>query len=73
MALRWVLLLAAAALCACAPPHPPTTVMGAARACDLRVDVGDDHECAVRHVAPTDNVQLLTNATRAQEIIVRPR
>jgi hypothetical protein len=67
------MLAAAAALCACAPQHPPTTVMGAARACDLRIDVGADHECAVQHVTPADNVQLLTNATRAQEIRVTPR
>ena len=41
--------------------------MGAARSCDLRVDVGADHRCAVQHVTPPQEVQLITNSTSAQE------
>jgi hypothetical protein len=67
MALRWIALLAAAALSACAAQRAPTTAMGAPRACDLRIDVGDDHRCAVSHVTPPRPEQLITNATTMQE------
>jgi len=67
MALRWIALLAALALSACAAQRSLTTVMGAAPSCDLRVDIGADHRCAVRHVTPPREVQLITNSTSAQE------
>jgi hypothetical protein len=77
MALRWTafsLLAPAALVAACAAPGAPSTqAMGAGPACDLRIDVGADHRCAVTHVAPVDQQQLLTNATHAQEAQTTPR
>jgi hypothetical protein len=67
MALRWIVLLPAVALAACAAQRAPTTVMGAAPACDLRIDIGNDHRCAVRHVSPARQQQLITNSTTMQE------
>lgn len=67
MALRWIALLALATLSACAAQRPATTAMGAPASCDLRIDVGNDHRCAVRHVTPPRDVQLITNSTSAQE------
>ncbi|HEY8049765.1 MAG TPA: hypothetical protein VIE63_11375 [Ramlibacter sp.] len=46
--------IAAAALAGCAASAPDTTAMGAGPACDLRLDVGADHRCAVTHVTPPD-------------------
>jgi hypothetical protein len=68
MALRWLPLLAAAALAGCAAPRAPQTqVMGAGPACDLRIDVGADHRCAVQHVTPPDPQDRLTGSMRAFE------
>jgi hypothetical protein len=77
MALRWfapvaLALLATLAGCAARNAFPTTTLMGAGPACDLRIDVGSDHRCAVQHVAPADDVQLLTNGMHAQEVRTAP-
>jgi hypothetical protein len=45
------------------PGSPDTTAMGAGPSCDLRVDIGTDHRCPVRHVAPEQSEQLITNGT----------
>ena len=50
----------AAALAGCASPANDTTAMGAGPACDLQVDVGADHRCAVTHVTPPDPQAQLT-------------
>jgi hypothetical protein len=71
---RIALTLALATLAGCAANNvPDTTLMGAGPACDLRIDVRDDHRCAVSHVAPADDVQLLTNSTHVQEVRTAPR
>jgi hypothetical protein len=68
MALRWFAFVAAAALAACASTgSPDTTAMGAGPSCDLRIDIGADHSCPVRHVAPDQGEQLITNGTRTHD------
>jgi hypothetical protein len=41
--------------------------MGAGPSCDLRIDIGADHSCPVRHVAPDQGEQLITNGTRTHD------
>jgi hypothetical protein len=68
MALRWLAIVAAAALSACAAPgSPDTTAMGAGPSCDLRIDIGTDHRCPLRHVAPDESEQLITNGTHTHD------
>ncbi|HTH79717.1 MAG TPA: hypothetical protein VL593_12115 [Ramlibacter sp.] len=68
MALRWFALLALASLAACANPGAPqTAAMGAGPSCDLRIDIGADHSCPVRHVAPDEGEQLITNGTHTHD------
>jgi hypothetical protein len=71
MALRFIGCLAfgaLAALAGCAAPHAPdTTAMGAGPACDLRIDIGNDHRCPVRRVSPDEGQQLISNGTRTHD------
>ncbi len=68
MALRWFALLALALLGACAAPSAPdTTAMGAGPGCDLRIDVAGEHRCPVRHVAPDQGSQLISNGTHSHD------
>jgi hypothetical protein len=61
-------------LAGCAGTAPPrTAMMGAGPECDLSVDVGADHRCAMTHVTPPDEVQQLTNGMRTEEIRTAPR
>lgn len=56
-----------AAVAGCAAQRTPTAAMGAGPACDLRVDVGTDHRCALQHVSPDDGQQLISNGTHTHD------
>jgi hypothetical protein len=61
--------VAGLAIAGCAASSGPgTNAMGAGRACDLRIDVGVDHRCAVAHVTPPDARAELTNGMRTFEL-----
>ena len=62
----------AAALAGCAVPAD-TRVMGAAAACDLRVETRHDRFCAVQHVSPPDAHTRLTHSMREFEAQTLPR
>jgi hypothetical protein len=66
MALRWIALLALAALAACSSP-PRTNAMGAGPGCDLRIDVRGEHRCPMTHVSPDQGEQLISNGTRSHD------
>ena len=65
--------LAALALAGCATSRPDTTAMGAGPSCDLRVDIGADHRCAMTHVTPANDEWQLTNGMRTFEAQIQPR
>jgi hypothetical protein len=64
--------IAVAALTGCAA-RPTTQAMGAGPACDLRIDLGPDHRCAVTHVTPPDPQAQLTWEMRQFELQSQPR
>ena len=59
---------AVSVLAGCAWDRPDTTAMGAGPSCDLRLDVGADHRCAVTHVTPPDPQAQLTWEMRQFEL-----
>jgi hypothetical protein len=64
--------IALASLAGCASRPVATNAMGAGPGCDLRIDVGADHRCAVTHVTPPDPQAQLANQVQSLELHSAP-